>query len=181
MRCMMRGQSELKVITCKGHKRKNASNQVTFDYLMWQRCSSPVTEYFRFTIPNSSIKVTTWTKLDLNGDDYLLTRQNPYFHGTVAFDCMFCYFIGNLGSFLILNSIYFSSGCLWCYCYRWSIHCQVRGYYGSTGKYKMFFAWYTQFILTWGNGGRIVNLRSGKGVAGGVPGACDLHSVIGIF
>lgn len=97
----------------------------------------------------------------------------------LAFDCMFCYFIDNLGSFLILNSIYFSSGCLWCYCYRWSIHCQVRGYYGSTGECKMFFAWYTQFILTWGNGGRIVNQRSGKGVAGGVLGSCDLRSVSG--
>lgn len=97
----------------------------------------------------------------------------------LAFDCMFCYFIDNLGSFLILNSIYFSSGCLWCYCYRWSIHCQVRRYYGSTGECKMFFAWYTQFILTWGNGGRIVNQRSGKGVAGGVLGSCDLRSVSG--
>ena len=97
----------------------------------------------------------------------------------LAFDCMFCYFIDNLGSFLILNSIYFSSGCLWCYCYRWSIHCQARGYYGSTGECKMFFAWYTQFILTWGNGGRIVNQRSGKGVAGGVLGSCDLRSVSG--
>lgn len=99
----------------------------------------------------------------------------------LAFDCMFSYFIDNLGSFLILNSIYFSSGCLWCYCYRWSIHCQVRGYYGSTGECKMFFAWYTQFILTWGNGGRIVNQCSGKGVAGGVLGSCDLRSVSGFF
>ena len=91
----------------------------------------------------------------------------------------FVLFIGSLSSFLILNSFYFSSGCLWCYCYRWSIHCQVRGYYGSTGECKMFFAWYTQFILTWGNGGRIVNQRSGKGVAGGVLGSCDLRSVSG--
>ena len=30
MQCIIRGQLELKVITCKGHK--NASNQVTFDY-----------------------------------------------------------------------------------------------------------------------------------------------------
>lgn len=45
----------------------------------------------------------------------------------------------------------------------------------------MFFARYTQFILTWGNGGRIVNLRSGKGVRGGVLGACDLRSVSGFF
>ena len=32
MQCIIRGQLELKVIICKGHKRKNASNQVTFDY-----------------------------------------------------------------------------------------------------------------------------------------------------